>query len=334
VIVELLTTGGTVATTAINGRSAPTLDAEDLGALVAVPGILVETRELDRRPSWALDPADMAAIALAARDRARERTVAGVVVTHGTTTLEYTAFLADLFLDVDTPVVLTGAMRRADDPDPDGPANLNDAVRVAGSTAARGAGALVVFAGRIIPGRSAWKAQRIARDAFVGAEGDAGSVSAAGVRLERRPGRDRPFSGRLETRVGFVKVVPGADHRPIDAALAGDVLGLVVEGLPGQGGIPPGMQPAVAQAAARVPVVLASRAPFGELSDLAAGGTGEPLRDVGLLSAGALSAEHAWLLLMAVLADEDGPESARRRFAAAATGRSDDMPAQPVEGSP
>ena len=49
-------------------------------------------------------------------------------MTHGTTTLEYTAFLADLFLDVDTPVVFTGAMRRADDADSDGPRNLRDAI--------------------------------------------------------------------------------------------------------------------------------------------------------------------------------------------------------------
>jgi L-asparaginase/Glu-tRNA(Gln) amidotransferase subunit D len=112
------------------------------------------------------------------------------------------------------------------------------------------------------------------------------------------------------------------DGRLVEAVTAdGENRGLVIEGLPGAGGVPPAMIPAVAAAARRLPVVVASRAPFGRLPDIPTGGTGEPLRDLGLLSAGSLSAEQAWLLLMAVLGEADeaveeaATKSIRRRYA-------------------
>ena len=155
----------------------------------------------------------MAGIATAARDAARQPEVRGVVVTHGTTTLEYTAFLADLFLDVDTPVVFTGAMRRADHADPDGPRNLRDAVEVAASDEARGDGALVVFSGRILHASGAWKARRMDLDAFVDLGGQLGRVSNGLIEVaatsEPRGRRPDPFAGRIDPNVALIKAVPG-----------------------------------------------------------------------------------------------------------------------------
>jgi L-asparaginase len=315
-IVTLLSTGGTVSTTTTAGRSAPTLTSRALAALVDMPDIGIVPRDLRREPSWALGPGDMAAIALAARDAARATRGGGVVVTHGTTTLEYTAFLADLVLDSDTPVVFTGAMRRADEADADGPANLRDAVRVSVSPDARGLGALVVFAGHIISGQSAWKAQRVDRDAFVDCAGEVGRVGEGGIEIRRRVARRPLFSGRLEERVMLIKAVPGGDGRLVDAVAGSEVRGLVIEGLPGSGAIPPGLLDAVARAAERLPVVVASRSPCGTLPPAPTGGTGEPLRGLDLLSAGSLTAEQAWLLLMASLGDAADAEDARSRFRA------------------
>jgi L-asparaginase len=324
-VVALLTTGGTISTTAdpVTGLSTPTLGAGELRALAEVPDVTVRVRELSKVPSWTLDPPAMARIAIAARDAAREPDITGVVVSHGTSTLEYTAFLADLVLDGPATVVLTGAMRRADDPRADGPTNLRDAVLVAASPSARDVGAVVVFAGHIIAARRAWKARRVDSDAFVGLDGDIGRIADSHVEMFRRPARVTPFSGRLEPRVGFVKAVPGADGSLVEAALAETPRGLVVEGLPGVGGIPPAMRDAVLAAAARIPVVLASRAPFGLLPESPTGGTGEPFRDAGLLSAGDLSAEQAWLLLMAALADGKTDSDVRARFLAVATADSE-----------
>jgi L-asparaginase len=319
-LVTLIATGGTISTTTnASGKSAATLTASDLEALARLAGVRLVARDADRRASWMLSPGDMAGIAVAARDAAAGTASGGVVVTHGTTTLEGTAFLCDLFLAGDAPIVLTGAMRRADDPEPDGPANLADAIRVAADPKARGLGALVVFAGRILSGGSVWKAQRTDRDAFVDLAGDVGRVTGSEVVISRSVPRRPVFSGRIDERVGFVKAVPGARGELIDAALAGDARGLVIEALPGAGGIPPGMLPALARASATLPVVLASRAPYGVQSGTPTGGTGEPLAGLALLSAGSLTAEQALLLLMVALADGRNDTEVRARFRAAAS---------------
>jgi L-asparaginase len=316
----VLTTGGTIATTMdpSTQRSSPTLGI-GVADLVDVEGIDLTVEEISSVPSWRLEPADMARIARRAATLAENPGVDGVVITHGTTTLEYTAFLAHLILRSDTPVVVTGAMRRADDPSPDGPANLRDALLVASAPEAQGLGALVVFAGRILGAGRVWKAGRSERDAFADLSGrDVGVVREGLVEIGDRPARPRPFSGRLEPRVQLIKLVPGTDGAGIRAAATG-ARGLVVEALPGSGGVPPAALDAVREVASRIPIVVASRAPFGNQADTPTGGTGEPLAGMPLLSAGSLSAEQAWLLLMLVLGEtQEAGAAARERFEAVA----------------
>jgi L-asparaginase len=217
-------------------------------------------------------------------------------------------------VDRSTPVVLTGAMRRADDPDADGPANLRDAIRVASSRAPRAEGVFIVFAGRILAARRSWKARRTDADAFVDTRGQIGSVVDGAVTLQGGAAPNVGLSGRLVTNVAFAKVVPGLDGRAIDRILADDPAGIVIEGLPGVGGVPPGMHASLIGAARDRPVVLASRAPFGRLPEEVTGGTGEPFRHAGLWSAGDLTAEQAWVLLMAVLGEGGTLEDVRTNF--------------------
>lgn len=320
--VKLIATGGTIASTVDpSGRSAPRLSASDVVALLPDLGVDVDSESMGAQASWALDPPAMVAIAERARDAARQPGCSGVVVTHGTTTLEYTAFLADALLDVATPVVLTGAMRRADDPDTDGPGNLRDAIAVAASDVARDRGALVVFHGRVIAGSRAWKAHRLDDDAFLDTVGDVGSVDGGVVHITGSADRYGPFTGALERHVGLVKVVPGMDPSAI-RQLPTETAGLVVEALPGAGGIPPAMQRDLIAIAEQLPVVIAPRSPFGRLPPKPSGGTGEPLGDASLLSCGSLTAEQAWLLLMLVLGENREPAEARARYRHELFGRS------------
>jgi L-asparaginase len=319
-LVTMIATGGTISTTTgPTGESAATLSGGDLRARVAIAGIDLVSRDIDRRPSWSLSPTEMASIATTARDLARSTALGGVVITHGTTTLELTAFLCSLFVDAPAPVVLTGAMRRADDAEPDGPRNLEDAIRVAADPGARDLGPLVVFAGRILSAGSVWKAHRTDRDAFVDLAGDVGRVSGATISIDRRAVRRPTFSGRLDDRVRLVKATPGERGDLIEAAARPPARGLVIEALPGVGGIPPDMLPAIRRVAGRMPIVIAPRSPYGTSPEVPTGGTTEPLAGLGLLSAGSLTAEQAVLLLMAALADGEDDRDARRRFQAAAS---------------
>src|SRR3954468_1392969 len=145
--VRILGAGGTISMT---GASAtPELDAEAL--VEALPGLEgrdgLTARTLYNVPSAHLRLADQLSICREARDAARRGI--GVVVTHGTDTLEETAMLCDIINDAEAPVVFTGAIRPASAPGADGPANLVDAVSVAASEGAAGHGVLVVFGGEI-----------------------------------------------------------------------------------------------------------------------------------------------------------------------------------------
>src|SRR5690606_33551098 len=179
--IALLTTGGTIAGAADaasgpDGYTAGTVAGEAL--LAAVPG-LRERADIVVEPCLALDSKNMApqhwlAIAQAARGLIAREDVAGLVLTHGTDTLEETALFLELLLPAAKPVVLTGAMRPADAVSADGPANLLDAVRVVIDPAAHGRGTLVAFAEHILPARGLRKAHATSMDAFAALDGPVG----------------------------------------------------------------------------------------------------------------------------------------------------------------
>jgi L-asparaginase len=315
--VRLLTTGGTISTAddPATGRSRPALDGAAIAALSA--DTAVQAVELVRSPSWALSLPDMQAVALAIRDEARTAAFCGLVVTVGTSALEYLSYLTDLFLDTDVPVVFTGAMRTADALAPDGPGNLRDAFAVARSEDARDRGALVCFAGRVMSARGVWKRHRDANDAFVDLGGDLGTVIEGRVRYTRASAPRLNLRGEIDPTVGMVKAFPGADGTLLDALTGQGVRGLVLEGLPGAGGVPPAMQAALRRAVeSGALVAISSRAPYGRVPTPPTGGTGSPLDVLPLLSAGNLSTEKAWVLLSAVLGQTRDGAEARALFGA------------------
>jgi L-asparaginase len=315
VTLKLITTGGTIAT--VRG-------AGSVGSRAALPGAEIanqvardhdiDIEDVLMSPSWALTPGDMLRIALLARDAARSRRWTGVVVTHGTSTLEYTAFLTGLVNDSEIPIVFTGAMRIATAGDPDGPRNLADAIRVADDPRSRGHRSLVVLAGLVIGFRRAWKMKRADLDAFVSVGGPAGWVRGTEAEMPDLPHPLAPLAGEMDERVALLKVYPGLEPRLLDAAAPDGCQGLVLEALPGAGGVPPGLHPALRAIAERVPVVISSRAPEGRVPTPPTGGTGEPLEGMNLLSAGDLTSEKAWLLLMACLGESRTAGEARNLF--------------------
>jgi L-asparaginase len=241
-----------------------------------------------------------------------------VIVTHGTSTLEMTAFVTDVLLETSVPVVFTGAMKRADERGADGPRNLRDSVMVACSEDSRGRGVLVVFGGSIFTARGAWKWHKTASKAFLGVDGRVGKVSgdrAVFYRKKEIGALAKRFSGSVETGVSLFKVYPGADGLAVRSCISGGTRGVVVEGFAGSGGVPEDVQKVLQEAVmGGLPVVLTSRAPAGRLPTAVTGGTGEPLQGIGLISGGGLSTEKALLLMMLALGDGMDSDGVRRVF--------------------
>jgi L-asparaginase len=198
----------------------------------------------------------------------------GVVITHGTNTLEETAWLLHLTIATDAPVVLTGAMRPAAALSGDGPLNLVSAVRVAASAGAHGLGALVVMDDTIHGARDVTKANTLRVDAFADAgAGPIGRVDGDGrVVLLARPARATTLRGAYDhvdlrrlPRVDVVVTYQGADGTLVDAAVAAGARGIVSAGS-GAGNPTPGEVAALERAsAAGVVVCQASRVGSGRV---------------------------------------------------------------------
>ncbi|MFI7062428.1 asparaginase [Kribbella sp. NPDC050124] len=292
--VRVLTTGGTIAS-----RPAP-----DGSVTVALGGAeLVEAapvREILRKHSFAFTGSDLLTIA---REVLAE-TAAGdaVVVTHGTDTMEETAYLLDL-VNPPAPVVLTGAQRHAGEPDSDGPRNIADAILVAGSAAARGLGPLLVMDGRIHAARQAVKAHTQAPDAFRSFGGPIGEVRRDEVRIWSTPQRPPGFPIPAELpRVDIVTSYVDAGGEQLAACRAAGAAGVVLEAL-GVGNPTPGLLAEVRTCLdAGLPVVVTSRCAGGPTAAVYGSGGGADLKAAGALMAGPLPSSKARILLSVALA--------------------------------
>jgi L-asparaginase len=290
-VIHLLATGGTIAMqrSSAAGGNIPALDAQQLvSAVGGLDRAALRVEDWERLPGVHRGPVELWAL----RNRVAELVSAGdrltgVVITHGTDTLEETAYLLARTLPPAVPVVVTGAMRTLSDADWDGPGNLRAAVAVARAPASRNRGTLVVFAGRILDGRFATKVNTFAPDAFGSPHGpELGRVSDrvcySGDSLPHRVIQPRD----LGPRVAIVPLILGDDGALVESARR-HFDGLVIEGF-GRGNIPPGALPALRRwLGDRKPVVLASRCAGGEVGGeyAFAGGGGELLR-MGVIPAG------------------------------------------------
>jgi L-asparaginase len=307
--VTVLSTGGTIAMA--GARAVPALDAEAL--LAAVPQLArvqgLRARSVLALPGAHLSAADALAVARAAL--AETEAGRGVVVTHGTDTLEETAVLCDVLHGRPEPIVLTGAIRPSSAPGADGPANLLDAVAVAGAAQAEGLGALVVFAGEVHGARAVRKVSSISPAAFGSpATGPLGTVAEGRLRLAARPLRPAaalPVPDALDARVPIVPTYLGDDGAGLRAALR-DGAGAIVFVALGAGHVAPPVLAALREAAAALPVALTLRPAHGVLLHATYGfeGAEGDLRSSGALPAAALSPQAARMVLLAALGARAG----------------------------
>jgi L-asparaginase len=301
--VTILSTGGTIAMA--GPRARPALDVEALvagvPALADVPGL--RARGLLQLPGAHLAAGDALGVARAAL--AETAAGRGVVVTHGTDTLEETAMLCDVLHGGGPPIVLTGAIRPSTAAGADGPANLLDAVAVAGATDCEGLGALVVFAGEVHAARAVRKIASLSPRAFGSpGRGPVGTVSEGRVRLAARPARPAalPVPEALDARVPIVPTFLCDDGAGLRGALRDGADALVFVAF-GAGHVAPPVLAALREVAAAVPVALTVRPERGALAHEIYGfeGAEGDVRASGVLPAATLSPQAARMVLLAGL---------------------------------
>jgi len=235
--------------------------------------------------------------------------VAGVVITHGTDTMEDVAFLADLYHGGDMPVLFTGAQRAPALPGYDGAANLRDALTVARDAGAHGAGVAIVFAGRILAARAATKQDSSAPDAFGPDSAVLGRVDERAVRWSARPLRRTALAAVMpEPAVHIVSLGLESGPEFIDALVRCGARGLVLEGF-GRGNIPMRLISAVERAqTAGLLIGLATHCPLGGVAPTYE--SGARLADLGVIGAEDLNARKLRLLLAAALGGGSDTEQA------------------------
>jgi len=196
-------------------------------------GVSVTAEDFMQIASGFIGFAEMLGIAKRVREISGAGSADGVIITHGTGTLEQTAYFLDVTLAGESPVVVTGAMRNPTLPSDDGPLNLLNALHVAASPDSRGLGVLVTMNGRIHAARDVMKVHSMHVDAFQSPEfGPIGSIDEQHVFYARRPFKRLPavMPEQVTARVEWVPYAVDTGDLLLEAALGTRVDGLVVEG--------------------------------------------------------------------------------------------------------
>ncbi|MCL2470865.1 MAG: asparaginase [Propionibacteriaceae bacterium] len=319
--IALVATGGTIASrsgSTAAGKVASSTAAslvESLGTSRLPKGVSLTAHDAGTMNSYNLTLADARSIGRAIAGVLEDDDVAGVVVTHGTDTLEETAFLHDLTCGDPRPVVFTGAQQSNDTPGGgDGPGNIADAIAVAAHPASRGLGALVVFSGQILPVRGVRKSDTFAAQPFSPVLGGPIGLVGGGMVYfwaDPRPWVRLPAPGSGFDQLRIVSVInqPGTPDggQEIEAALERGADGVVILGSGAGNTSKPLVAGIEAARDAHVPVVLSTRVAHGHIRAVYGNG--------GAVDAVAQGAVLIWSvpftqarLLLATLLDRYGPQ--------------------------
>lgn len=306
--IAIVFTGGTISMTVDEkvGAAIPTLSGEQIMSMVTNIDKVAEIEVLnfDEIPGPHITPERMMELKNYVNNLLVRDDIDGVVITHGTDSLEETAYFLDLTITSTKPVIVTGAMRSSSELGYDGPSNLSSAVCTAISKEAVGKGVLVVLNNEAMLASEATKTNTLALNTFKAlATGPLGVIDCNELVLAKNVGpRTIIDTDNVESKVALFKAVVGMDAEFIKLATDNGYKGIIIEAM-GRGNIPPHMFEGVKYARENnVPVVIVSRCHSGRVFDsYGYFGSGRDLRNIGCIFGGDLPGQKARIKLMLAL---------------------------------
>lgn len=316
-VVQFIATGGTIAMKVdpVTKGVVPAISGDDLMQTVPDAGkyARIEVNNFSAMSANYVEPGWWTRLTRAVEETLARPEVAGVVIAHGTDTMEETAYWLDLTVRSDKPVILIGAQRNASSPDFDGPRNLLNAIRIATTADAKGKGVMIAMNNQINAARTATKTHTADVETFKSGDfGFLGEVWSDRVEFSRAPLRRQHIDiGSAEMpRVEILQMYGGADGALLRHAVDLGAKGIVVQAV-GMGNMNVSMFEAVKDALGRnVPVVIATRVPNGRTMPVYGFvGGGKTTHEAGAVMAGDLSPQKARLLLMLMLHQGKGSKA-------------------------
>ena len=305
-VVQFIATGGTIAMKIdpVTKGVVPAISGDDLMQTVPDAGkyATIEVNNFSAMSSNYIEAKWWTRLTKAVDDALARPEVAGVVIAHGTDTMEETAYWLDLTVKSDKPVILIGAQRNASSPDFDGPRNLLNAIRIATTPEARGKGVMLAMNNQINAARNVTKTHTANVETFNSGDfGFLGEVWDDKVVFTRSPLRRQHIDiGSAEMpRVEIVAMFGGADGSLMRYAVDQGAKGIVVQAV-GMGNMNVSMFEALKYALSKgVPVVVSTRVHNGRTRPVYGFvGGGKTSDEAGAVMAGDLSPQKARLLLM------------------------------------
>ncbi len=319
--VVIVFTGGTIASKLDKewGGIVPSMSGGEI--LARIPGLdaaaEVVVHEYGTFPGPHITPDRMLEISVIVQGYLDDADVGGVVVTHGTDTLEETAFFLDCAVRSPKPVVVIGAMRNSSELDWDGPRNMRDAVNVASHPHSRNMGVLVCLGGEIMAASETSKTDTEDIATFTSLNfGPLGRITNGHLIYHRQPlHRDSFNVKRLPEFVPLLKCFAGMDDTIIQFCIDSGAPGMVVEAF-GAGNVTPPVYYALKKAVeSGIVVVLVSRCPIGRIEHVYAyEGAGKHLHEAGIIFADYLNGQKARIKLMCALANGSSVSEIRTSF--------------------
>jgi L-asparaginase len=228
----------------------------------------------------------------------------GIIVTHGTDTLEETAYLLDLTIKTEVPIVVIGSMKNSSEPDWDGPKNLIDSINVCLNLNSKNMGVLVCLNGEINAASEVTKIYTEEVDSFHSLDfGALGFVQNGKVIYNRLPRKLEVIeTNEIIPNVDLLTVYAGMNEKFFRFSADSGVDGIVVEAL-GVGNVPPAAFEGIKYTVSKnIPVVLVSRCPAGETEDIYSyPGAGKWLHELGVIFTDFLNGQKARIKLMLAL---------------------------------